>query len=431
MAGGLAAVMRSWGGLPEHPQRSRSLNWRDELAECWDEPTLAVGAGRSYGDCGLAASGEVLCTTGMNRMLQFDQNSGVLRCEAGVSLGDILRHTVPAGWILPVLPGTQYVTVAGAIANDVHGKNHHGFGTFGRHVKSLLLQRSDRELIECSAGNRSEWFSASIAGLGLTGVILQAELQLKPVAGAWLQCDTVRFRELAEFFALSEESDQNYEYTVAWIDCLHARSRGIFSRAWHIEDARPAPLREPRFRVPFTPPLSPVNRFTLRAFNSLYYHRQRLRGHPDTIPLGDWFFPLDSIGSWNRLYGSRGFRQYQCVVPAPVVRDLLAIIRRSAQGSFLAVLKTFGDLQSPGLMSFPRPGVTLALDFPWRGSATLELFAQLDAVVGSNDGAIYPAKDAHMQGADFRRAYPAWETVERLRDPRLKSLLWQRVTEDS
>ena len=401
------------------------------MAQRWNGSTLAVGCGRSYGDCGLAASGEVLRTTGMNRLLDFDESSGVLRCEAGVTLGEILRCTVAAGWILPVLPGTQQVTVAGAIANDVHGKNRHGFGTFGRYLNSLLLQRSDGELIECSAGNRSEWFAASIGGLGLTGVILQAELQLKPVGGAWLQCDTLPFRELPEFFALSEESDRNYEYTVAWIDCLHRRGRGIFSRARHLEDTGPAPLDRRRLNVPFTPPLSPVNGLTLRAFNSLYYHRQGLRRQAAKVSLGQWFFPLDGIGRWNRLYGRRGFRQYQCVVPAAVVRDLLAIIRRSGQGSFLAVLKTFGDLQSPGLLSFPRPGATLALDFPWRGSATRELFAQLDAVVRSNNGAIYPAKDAHMKGADFRRAYPAWETLERLRDPQLKSLLWQRVSEDS
>ena len=422
--------MRSWGGLPEQPQGVRALGWRDELAARWTRSTLAVGSGRSYGDCGLAASGEVLRTTAMNRLLQFDRNSGVLRCEAGVTLGDILRCAVPAGWILPVLPGTQYVTVAGAIANDIHGKNHHGFGTFGRHVRSLLLQRSDGELIECSAEKRSEWFTASIAGLGLTGVILQAELQMKPVVGGWLQCDNVPFRELAEFFALSEESDRDYEHTVAWVDCLHSRGRGIFSRARHLDEVEPAPLQGPRWNVPFAPPLSPVNSLTLRGFNSLYYHRQRLRGSPQRISLGRWFFPLDGVGSWNRLYGKRGFRQYQCVVPAAVIRDMLAIIRHSGQGSFLAVLKSFGDLPSPGLLSFPRPGVTLALDFPWRGRATEALFAQLDAVVRSNDGAVYPAKDAHMQAGDFRRAYPAWETVERLRDPLLNSLLWQRVTGD-
>jgi FAD/FMN-containing dehydrogenase len=423
--------MRSWGGIPDKPQRVRSLNWCDELARGWESSTLAVGSGRSYGDCGLASSGEVLCTTGMDRLLEFDEINGVLRCEAGVTLGAILRATVPAGWMLPVLPGTRFVTVGGAIANDVHGKNHQGFGTFGRHVRSLSLRRSDGELIACSPERRSEWFRASIGGLGLTGVILEAELQLKPVAGGWLNCDTLPFRELGEFFTLSEESDRDYEYTVAWIDCLHRAGRGLFTRARHNESGEPACLEEPRFRVPFTPPVSPVNGVTLRAFNSLYYHRQRLRKNTGKVNMGSWFFPLDGIGAWNRLYGRAGFRQYQCVVPAPVVRDLLAVIRGSGQGSFLAVLKTFGKEESPGLLSFPRPGVTLALDFPWRGERTRALFAELDAVVHGNDGAIYPAKDAHMQGADFRRAYPAWEELEKLRDPLLNSLQWQRLTGES
>ena len=423
-------MTRSWGGLPERPQATQAVNWRDELAQGWSHSTLAVGAGRSYGDCGLAASGAVLCTRGLNRLLAFDQGSGLVCCEAGVNLGEILQHTVPAGWILPVLPGTRYVTVGGAIANDVHGKNHHGFGTFGRHVKSLLLQRSDGELIHCSADSNSEWFNATLGGLGLTGVILQAELQLKPVASAWLASESLAFRDLTEFFALSEASDNSYEYTVAWIDCLHSRGRGIFSRAGHVADSRPAPAAGSRLGIPLAPPVSPVNRFSLRAFNTLYYHRQRLRQRGNRVPLGDWFFPLDGIANWNRLYGKRGFRQYQCVVPAAVVGELLSIIRRAGQGSFLAVVKTFGDLSSPGLLSFPRPGVTLALDFPWRDRATLALFSELDAVVYSNEGAVYPAKDAHMSGADFRRAYPAWEVVESMRDPQLKSLLWQRVTED-
>jgi len=423
--------MRSWGGLPEQQQRLIPVRWRDELAGAWTSSTLAVGCSRSYGDSGLAASGEALSTRSMNRVLAFDRDNGVLSCEAGVTLAEILRLTLPVGWILPVLPGTQFVTIAGAIANDIHGKNHHHAGTFGRHVRRLQLQRSNGEVIECSEQDNSDWFAATIAGLGLTGVILQAELQLKPVAGPWLATESIKFGNLEEFFALSEESDQSHEYTVAWVDCLSRDCRGHFSRAVHSRETTDLAHSESRLSVPFALPVSPVNAVTLRVFNSVYYHRQRPPRRSARASLYDWFFPLDRIANWNRLYGKRGFRQYQCVVPEPVIAELMSIIRQSGQGSFLAVLKKFGSVQSPGLLSFPRGGATLALDFPWRGQRTLDLFKQLDKVVDGNNGAIYAAKDAHMSGAHFRRAYPAWETVERLRDPQLMSLLWQRVTGDT
>jgi len=421
--------MRSWGGLPAEGQELLPLSWRDELAAKLPRAGLAVGCGRSYGDVGLAANGTVLAARGLDRLLAFDNETGILRCEAGVCLGDILSWSLPRGWVLPVVPGTCYVTVGGAIANDIHGKNHHRAGTFGAHVRSLLLQRSDGETRSCSAEDNSEWFAATIGGLGLTGCIVEAELQLAPVAGPWLDTENIRFAELAEFFELSQASDTDYEYTVAWIDCLSKSTRGHFTRANHNQRSDPAESAGSMLAVPFAPPFSPINRLTLKAFNSLYFHRQLRPRVAAEKSFRGWMFPLDRVGHWNRLYGRGGFRQYQCVVEPAAVEELLTVIRRAGEGSFLAVLKMFGDLKSPGLLSFPRPGATLALDFPWRGERTLDLFKHLDAVVAAVGGAIYPAKDAHMTGADFRRAYPAWETLENYRDPRLKSLFWERVTE--
>jgi len=420
--------LTSWGGLPAEGQLARQLEWPDQLDQALPGAGLAVGCGRSYGDVGLAANGTVLQLTGLNRLLSFDKETGVLRCEAGVTLKQILAQCLRQGWLLPVLPGTSQVSVGGAIANDVHGKNHHREGTFGCHVRELLLARSDGSVLTCSPGENADWYSATVGGLGLTGVILEAELQLQPVAGAYLETDTIRFESLAEFFQLSDESEQTHAYTVAWIDCLSRETRGHFSRANHSPQPGVVNPPQPMFSVPWAPPVSPVNRLSLRLFNSLYFHRQRSQRKLRRESLYPWFFPLDRVGHWNRLYGSRGFRQYQCVVPAQAVADLLAIIRNSGEGSFLAVLKMFGRQESPGLLSFPRPGATLALDFPWRGSQTLDLFKRLDAVVAASGGAIYPAKDAHMSGADFRRAYPAWEQLEQLRDPALNSLFWQRVT---
>jgi FAD/FMN-containing dehydrogenase len=420
----------SWGGLPEISQQRVDLSWQDQVTAGLSGVGLVAGCGRSYGDVGLAANGRVASCLGLNRVLAFDQDTGVLSCEAGLRLADILELALPRGWMLPVLPGTSQVTVAGAIANDVHGKNHHRMGAFGRHVKSLVLQRSDGSRLLCTPTENPEWFSATVAGLGLSGVILEASIQLVPVVGGWLDTENIKFSTLDEFFQLDRESAEDWEYTVAWIDCLSSSVRGHFSRANHNDCGDPLVPPAAMLDVPLALPVTPVNRFSLKAFNSLYFHRQgpRVRSRRET--LYGWMFPLDRVGNWNRLYGRRGFRQYQCVVEPAAVAELLRIIREAGEGSFLAVLKMFGEQASPGLLSFPRRGASLALDFPWRDSTTVALFKRLDAVVASCGGAIYPAKDAHMSGADFRRAYPAWEVVEQHRDPQLKSLFWQRVMED-
>ncbi|MBO6228379.1 MAG: FAD-binding oxidoreductase, partial [Shewanella sp.] len=334
-----------------------------------------------------------------------------------------------------VTPGTQFATVGGAIANDVHGKNHHLRGTFGNHVASFGLLRQGQEVLTCSATQNPELFAASIGGLGLTGIILWAEIHLMPIHTSQIDGIVVRFDNLAEFFKLSAELDHQHEYSVAWIDCLAKGTdtgRGVFMVGDHARYGSLELDERARLSVPLTPPISLINNLSLRAFNSSYWHRhsdQRTRTRSAYAP---FFYPLDRILNWNRIYGRKGFQQYQCVIPdacaEAAMRELLGAIADSGQGSFLAVLKRCGDIASPGLLSFPMPGTSLALDFPQSDELGNTLFPRLDAIVRAANGRLYPAKDAHMNGSDFRQAYPAWEQLEALRDPSLMSRFWKRVT---
>jgi FAD/FMN-containing dehydrogenase len=354
-------------------------------------------------------------------------------------LSELLSFIVPQGWFLPVTPGTQYVTVGGAIANDVHGKNHHRAGSFGCHVRALELLRSDGRRIECGPDQNADWFAATVGGLGLTGLITWAELQLAPIANPFVWVRIQRFRDLDEFWDLNHEAEQRYSYTVAWVDCLAKGSRlgrGIYFSGEHAPALTETPhYRSRDFRVVLDPPFSLVNRLSLTAFNEIYYHYHKLlSSRPVLSHYVPFFYPLDAIGQWNRIYGRNGFFQYQCVLPKPNAREglkvLLDEIGGSGQGSFLAVLKTFGAIRSPGLLSFPREGVTFALDFPNRGTTTRRLFDRLDRVVMEADGALYPAKDARMPAELFRRGFPKWEKFTRYRDPAFSSNFWRRVAED-
>ncbi len=351
---------------------------------------------------------------------------------------EILEMVVTQGWFLPVTPGTKLIPVGGAIANDVHGKNHHQTGTFGRHVLAFELLRSDGSRRLCSETEHADWYAATIGGLGLTGLITWACIQLRRIAGPWMSTEVHRFENLAGFFRLSDVSDRDYEYTVAWIDCAakgSAMGRGLFTRANHAPahpDRRPNASTR-RLGVPLVPPVSLINPLSLSAFNTFYYHRQRQPVVHRTTHYEPHFYPLDSIRDWNRIYGPRGFLQYQCVVPPVVaeacIEQLARIISTSGSGSFLAVLTQFGELKSPGLLSFPRPGSTLALDFPNQGNATLRLLDRLDSVISAAGGAIYPAKDARMSSAVFRASFPAWESFRPFVDPRFSSGFWRRVME--
>jgi FAD/FMN-containing dehydrogenase len=429
---------RSWGRYPRVKHRAvYKANWADEvpglLEQVDDSGCLPFGLGRSYGDSCLNENGTLLDCSGLNRILGFDTETGRLWCEAGASLADILEIAVPAGWFLPVTPGTKFVTMAGAIANDVHGKNHHRAGTFGAHVIRLHLYRSDFGHITCSAAENSAMFSATVGGMGLTGIILSAEIQMKAIAGNMIAVEALPFHSLEDFISVSNESDLGHEYTVAWIDCFSGdRPRGIFFRGNH---AAHSIMKRKGFnpRIPFALPEWLLNHFTIQAFNTMYYRWNSFKRSNGDVHFDPFFYPLDSVLNWNLIYGKAGFVQHQCVVPSSAgtaIEEMLRVTKRSGLGSFLAVLKRFGDRRSPGLLSFPRAGLTLALDFPVRREKTLRLLENLDRIVLDAGGALYPAKDARMSPAMFESSFPHWHDFCRFIDPKLSSSLWRRVARE-
>jgi FAD/FMN-containing dehydrogenase len=438
----MTARLQSWGRYPYHSQTAHPVPWRDQLRDTWADvaaanlSTLAYGNGRSYGDSGLAATDHVVYMRALDRFISTDWASGVVRAEAGTTLDAILQLAVPRGWMLPVTPGTKYATLGGAVANDVHGKNHHVRGTFGRHVRRFSLLRSTHEPVECAPDENTALFEATIGGLGLTGLLEWVEIKLMPIRSSRVRVTSIRFGNLDEFFALSEELDSQHEYSVAWIDCLSkgaSLGRGIFMVGDHAEDGDLTVVSKKKRTVPLTPPLSLINPLTLRGFNALYYNRQKGKTVRSDVDYDSYFYPLDGLLEWHRIYGGRGFQQYQCVLPQVNSRDgmraILEAIGASGTGSFLAVLKRCGELTSPGLLSFPMAGASLALDFPQHDERNRSLFERLDAIVREAAGRMYPAKDAHMSAVDFQRAYPAWHQLEALRDPALMSRFWQRTTQ--
>jgi FAD/FMN-containing dehydrogenase len=434
-------ALNSWGRYPAFPQQGRPIFWRENVPEALAETAagssvLAYGCGRSYGDSCMAVSNNVLAMCGMNRLISADWHTGVIVAEAGLTLAELIRVALPRGWFLNVTPGTKFVTLGGAVANDVHGKNHHVTGTFGRHVRRLTLHRTNEGTVTASREERPDLFAATVGGLGLSGVILTVELQLRPVVSNAVEQCSIRFGGLDEFFDLSEVHDREYEYTVAWIDCVATgkkSGRGYYVMGTHATTGDLASKPSDALYFPFDPGASLVNQISVRAFNGVYYHRQLTKKVARRVRYDAFFYPLDRIMMWNRIYGRAGFQQYQCVIPQSqgreVIRAVLREIARSGTGSFLAVLKQCGSLPSPGLMSFPMQGVSLALDFPQRDEINRRLFAKLDALVHEAGGRLYPAKDAHMSAAHFQRAYPGWQRIEALRDPRLMSRFWQRVTQ--
>jgi FAD/FMN-containing dehydrogenase len=431
----MSRQLLSWNRQPRiAPQAVNVLYDRHAELPHGFSKLIAYGNGRSYGDVCLNAGGTLLLTRRLDRFIAFDSRVGSVTCEAGVLLGDILALVVPRGWFLPVVPGTRFVTVGGAIANDVHGKNHHRAGSFGHHVLRLGLRRSDGTELVCGPSQSPDWFSATVGGLGLTGLITWAEIRLAPVASEWMIARTERFESLEQFWQRSEALDASWPYTVAWIDTLSARRgsvRGLLSCGRHAEAGEAARAwRDRAWRLPVEPPWSIVNPLSLRIFNAIYYrrgipHRNVALHH---VP---FLFPLDQVRNWNAIYGRAGFYQYQCVLPRPgarrAVHQLLARIAAAGLGSFLTVLKTFGEDASRGLLSFARPGATLAVDFPNRGARTMALFEDLDRIVLEAGGALYPAKDARMPASVFRAGFAKADEFSAFVDPRFSSSFWRRV----
>jgi FAD/FMN-containing dehydrogenase len=442
---------QSWGRYPRVRQCVKVIEWMSDpvlpksLEESPNGLFLPYGVGRSYGDSCLNEGGLLLSTERLKHFMSFDPKNGLLCAEAGVTLSEVLEFAVPRGFFLPVTPGTRFVTLGGAVANDIHGKNHHRAGTFGRHVTRIMLMRSDGTRSILGPQSNPQLFKATIGGLGLTGLMLAVELKLRPIESPFIKMESIKFNSLDEFFEISGSSDEHFEHTVAWLDCVaggNSFGRGIFMRGNHAALAElPVNLTDkgkwrkyqtPRsiLSVPFDFPPMALNNFTVKLFNTLYYNKQTRRSVISFVPYLPFFYPLDAIGDWNRIYGKRGLFQFQCVVPAvdrDPIKRLLKVVVESGRASFLAVLKEFGTVGSPGLLSFPRRGVTLCMDLPNQGEASLALLARLEAMVRDFGGAMYPAKDACMSGQSFRAFYPGLSEFAKQIDAKSSSSFWRRV----
>ena len=428
----------SWGRYPKYNARLIPLHWQSDFPSVLSGShgsALPVGMGRSYGDVCLLKDGTLLQTTAMNRLLDFDYETGILTAESGVSLAQILDFAVPRGFFLPVTPGTKYVTLGGAIANDIHGKNHEVAGSFGNHVPCFELVRYDGTRRLCSRTENPDWFSATIGGMGLTGLITWAQLRLKPIVSRAIDYEGIQFHGIDEFLELKKRY-QHVEYTVSWVDCVSTGknfARGILMLGEHSKvpaELKPSP--EPKLVFPIEAPGFALNKYTVSAFNSVFFHKQ-MKAHVKTIQdYEPFFYPLDKVLRWNKMYGRNGLVQFQYAIPWEGAKEgTIAIFReiaKSGLASFLAVLKAFGDIPSLGMMSFPQAGIMFALDFPIKDGITFPLLERLGDMTLDYGGRLYPAKDAAMTARQFQTFYPEWQRFARFRDPMLTSSFWERVT---
>ena len=398
----------NWGNFPVVEKEMKS---EDSLQKIKDfvlshKEVIARGNGRCYGDASLGEN--IFSTKRLNKFIGFDKIEGVLECEAGVLLSDILEISVPQGYFLNVTPGTKFVSVGGAIASDVHGKNHHSEGCFSEYVLEFKLMKENAEVITCSREENTEDFWATVGGMGLTGIILSAKIKLKNIETAYIRQESIKADNLDEIFQLFEESE-GWLYNVAWIDCLQKGEnigRSILMRGYHAlrEEVPPKlhknPLKNPRKIMPTIPFYFPswvLNSFTIKIFNWLYYNKQTKKSVEGFVHYEPFFYPLDVINEWNKIYGKKGFIQYQMVIPKEKgkegMRKILETIADSGNGSFLAVLKLFGKNNPKAYNSFPMEGYTLALDFKVNDKLK-SLVEELDKIVEEFGGRIYLTKDS-------------------------------------
>lgn len=409
--------MSNWGNFPRVMADEFSFDLPADVVSILKEQKgfIARGNGRCYGDASLAKT--VISTLRANKILSFDRKAGILECQSGITLDEVLKVIVKQGWFLPVTPGTKFITLGGAVASDVHGKNHHKEGSFGSHVLEMDVLTADGRLITCSADQYNDLFEASCGGMGLTGLVTRVKLQLKPIETAYIKQKQIKARNLDEAFALFEQY-RDATYSVAWIDCLQsgkALGRSILMVGEHaqLSDLSKKQARKPlqlpdklRVQVPFHAPAGLLNTYSVRAFNFLYYNKQK-KEVDQVTPYETFFYPLDFVHGWNKLYGKPGFVQYQFVLPLENSREgLIKVLRHIAAkklGSFLAVLKLFGKEER--MISFPMEGYTLALDFPVR-PGLFEFLDELDTIVHAEGGRVYLTKDARLNRDYLASAYP-------------------------
>lgn len=423
--------LEGWGRYPRHsawvarPERMKDVE--NALSERDGHPVLAYGLGRSYGDAALIKDGRVVLTQRLNRMLDFDSETGWLRVESGVSLKEIIDTFLPRGFFPPVVPGTQFVTVGGALGCNIHGKNHHVDGCWGDHVRRVELLVASGDIVICDREREPELFWATVGGMGMTGVILSLEVKLERVESPGILMESVRVNNLDEFFEVSADS-ADFTHTVSWVDCVKqgaSMGRGIFMRGRHAPADVQTGASPLDALASFAQRILDVrdlesnlwlNKATIKLFNEAYFRKTPAGTTSSAVHYVPFFFPLDAVDNWNYLYGSRGFLQYQMVVPEKdAVREILEVISNSGMASFLAVIKEFGDKDHGGL-SFPSRGTTLALDFPNFGTPLLDMMERLDDIVIASGGRVYLGKDARLSKAKFRQMYPEWEKWKAVRD---------------
>jgi decaprenylphospho-beta-D-ribofuranose 2-oxidase len=404
----------NWNNYPrEKAKVSSPVFTHDFDTTLADNPAFIVrGNGRCYGDASLGAS--VVSSLKFNRILNFDAVHGIITCQSGLLLSDVLELTMPKGWFLPVTPGTRFITVGGAVASDVHGKNHHKDGSFSQHVIALKILTPAGVIISCSATENSEYFWFTCGGMGLTGIILEVTFSLKKIETGFIKQVQIKANGLDEVLDLFEQYS-HYTYSVAWIDCLKTGlnfGRSILMVGEHatvpeLNGGRQQPKKSITLSVPFNFPSFVLNGLSVKAFNAVYYGKNYKREMHGITSYEKFFYPLDAILHWNRIYGSRGFVQYQFVIPKQVgkvgIRDILTRISAKGWGSFLAVLKLFGTQQGP--ISFNMEGYTLALDIPIN-SKLFSFLDELDLMVKEYGGRIYLTKDARMKAEIFHSTYP-------------------------
>jgi len=416
-------ILSGWGNFPKqtgHVYRPEKYKDLQEILRLGNQPNfISRGAGRSYGDNALNHQNGVILHHRFNRFLSFDEQTQVLECEAGVTFEEIIECFLPHGYLPPVTPGTKYVTVGGAISNDVHGKNHHKDGSFSHHLLDFQLLVASGEILTCSREENQEVFWATVGGIGLTGIILSARIKLMKVESAYIEVDYKKASNLEETIHLLREMDGKYQYSVAWIDCLStdcSLGRSVLMLGNHVllnqldGKLEPfSPRRKRKINIPFHIPSFGLNPYSMKTFNSFYYHRFKDASR-EVVDIDSFFYPLDTLLHWNRLYGKAGFIQYQVVFPPETARmgltELLQTLSQARCASFLAVLKTLGE-KSGGLLAFPRKGYTLALDLPRRrGTEFLSFIRKLDEVVLAHAGVLYLAKDSLMSPWMFAQMYP-------------------------
>lgn len=407
------AKLTSWGNYPVID--ARSYDSLDEI-KTLNSGFIPRGMGRSYGDSALF--NRVYNSKKLNKLISFDDKTGVLTCQTGITFDELLTIFVPKGWFLPVTPGTKFVSVGGAIASDVHGKNHHLDGTFCEHLIYIKVLVSG-VLYKCSPEENRDLFLATCGGMGLTGVITEASFKLKPIKSAYIEQKTIKTKNLSELLEQFEKY-QDATYSVAWIDCLSLGEnlgRSLLMLGEHAESGTLEPHNNSSITMPFNMPSRLLNPLSVKAFNALYFHKQRRVEQTSTVHYDPFFYPLDGINEWNKMYGVNGFTQYQFVIPKECgldgLSDIITTIAESKQGSFLSVLKVFGK-ENENYLSFPTEGFTLALDFKLT-EKLFPLLDKLDSIVKKYNGRIYLTKDARMSEDFFKSSYSSWEKFQKVR----------------